>query len=175
MKIQIEIGNRLREIREKYLIGIKLTIPQFAELVGELKHNITAYESGRANIPNRLLVTLYHKGINPVYVLTSEGNVYANNSAGRSLEQNRKEQKTIPHKSVQQTDASADLDSKDNQFKSNSQPASFVKGNIISIVPLDSSVFTEEELKQKADLFTAAAGDIKKFLKEKKKHKVKGQ
>lgn len=81
---QIEIGKRLREVRLHYLENIKLSIPDFALELGESKYNIANYERGIANIPNRLLVSLYEKGFNPIYILTGEGSMFAQNNAGRA-------------------------------------------------------------------------------------------
>ena len=80
---QIEIGKRLREVRLNYLENIKLSIPDFAIELGESKYNIANYERGIANIPNRLLVSLYEKGFNPIYILTGEGSMFADNKTGK--------------------------------------------------------------------------------------------
>jgi transcriptional regulator with XRE-family HTH domain len=65
------IGRRLKEIRLFVFDG--MTINVFAEMLSEKPANISNYEQGKANIPNRVLVELYHKGINPIYILTGEG------------------------------------------------------------------------------------------------------
>lgn len=78
-------GKRLREIRYIFLEGEKVSRKQFAYALGENKDNITNYEIGRANIPNRVLLALYERGFNPVYILTGEGSIFADNEAGRVL------------------------------------------------------------------------------------------
>ncbi len=85
--LQKKIGNRLKEVRNMFFEGGKLSARQFALAVNETKDNIANYENGRANAPNRLLVTLYNKGINPNYILTGDGSIYAANEAGKLLEQ----------------------------------------------------------------------------------------
>lgn len=80
--IQKIIGDRLREIRDIIFEGGRISARQFAVAVGETKDNIANYENGRANVPNRLLVALYHKGINPTYILTGEGEIFASNEEG---------------------------------------------------------------------------------------------
>lgn len=80
---QEEIGSRLKLIRAEYYANFKLTIPEFAEELGETKHNIANYERGLASIPNRVLVALYRKGFNPTYILTGEGSVFAENLKGK--------------------------------------------------------------------------------------------
>ncbi|OGU14254.1 MAG: hypothetical protein A2X61_16700 [Ignavibacteria bacterium GWB2_35_12] len=84
--LQKKIGNRLKEVRNIFFEGGKLSARQFALAVNETKDNIANYENGRANAPNRLLVTLYNKGINPTYILTGDGSIYAANEAGKLLE-----------------------------------------------------------------------------------------
>lgn len=84
--LQKQIGSRLREIRNIFFEGGKLSARQFALAVNETKDNIANYENGRANVPNRLMVTLYNKGINPVYILTGEDSIFASNDAGKLLE-----------------------------------------------------------------------------------------
>ncbi|MFW5702163.1 MAG: hypothetical protein ACOCX7_04370, partial [Bacteroidota bacterium] len=46
---------------------------------------IRNYESGRTSIPARLLAELYYRGIAPVYMLTGEGPMFADNERGREL------------------------------------------------------------------------------------------
>ncbi len=75
---QFEIGKRLQEVRNKYISSRKLSTLEFADLINESKFNISNYESGKANIPNRVLVELYKKGINPTWILTGEQSIYVN-------------------------------------------------------------------------------------------------
>ena len=53
--------------------------------MGETKDNIANYENGRAYIPNRLLIALYERGFNPIYILSGEGSIFASNGRGRAL------------------------------------------------------------------------------------------
>lgn len=84
-ELQIDIGIRLKEVRTAYYANHKLSISDFAEELNETRHNIGNYERGIANVPNRLLAALYEKGINPIYIITGEGSVFAPNEAGRQL------------------------------------------------------------------------------------------
>jgi hypothetical protein len=83
--LQKEVGQRLREVRDIFYEGNKLSARLFANTLGETKDNIANYENGKANIPNRLLIALYYKGFNPVYILTGEGPIFADNESGREL------------------------------------------------------------------------------------------
>jgi hypothetical protein len=80
--INQEIGNRLREIRDIFHEGVKLSADQFAFILDETGDKIRNYELGRAAISVRLLRKLYEKGINPTYVITGEGDIFADNTAG---------------------------------------------------------------------------------------------
>jgi len=84
-ELQKKIGERLREIRQIFLEGDKVSTRQFANALAEKKDSITNYEMGKAGIPNRLLLKLYERGFNPVYVLTGEGSMFADNDKGRLL------------------------------------------------------------------------------------------
>ena len=79
------MGKRLREIRHVFFEGRKVSTRQFAEFISETKDNIANYENGRAFIPNRLLVSLYLRGYNPIFLLTGESSMYADNEAGAAL------------------------------------------------------------------------------------------
>ncbi len=93
--LQFEIGKRLQEVRNIYNNGYKAGIEQFAAELGENKFNISNYENGKANVPPRILVALYEKGFNPVYVLTGSGDIYADNENGR-LRRNNTASDDIP-------------------------------------------------------------------------------
>lgn len=81
-----EIGLRLKEVRERFIVpGIKLSAYQFASMTDSTSDKISNYERGISSVPNSLLVTLYHLGINPLFILTCEKDVYADNEAGRLL------------------------------------------------------------------------------------------
>ena len=80
-----EIGKRLKEVRNIYFRGEKLSARLFAKATGETRDNITNYENGRAGVPARLLVNLYQNGYNPIYILTGDGMMYAENEEGKKL------------------------------------------------------------------------------------------
>jgi len=84
-ELQKKIGERLREIRQIFLEGDKVSTRQFANALGEKKDSITNYEMGKAGIPNRLLQKLYERGFNPIYVLTGEGSIFADNDRGKTI------------------------------------------------------------------------------------------
>lgn len=86
-KYQNEIANRLKEVRTKYFETFKLSTAQFAIEVNESEFNLQNYESAKASIPNRLLITLYYKGINPIYILTGEGDVWTETPQGIARKQ----------------------------------------------------------------------------------------
>jgi hypothetical protein len=79
------LGRRLKDIRHIINEGGKLSGDQFGYLVGETRDNIANYETGRAGVPVRLLHELYKRGINPVYIISGEGSVFADNEAGRKF------------------------------------------------------------------------------------------
>lgn len=78
----IEVGKRLRIVRNIFNEGGKLTADQFAFLMGETRDKITNYELGRAAVPVRVLLELYKRGINPVYIISGEGSVFTETPAG---------------------------------------------------------------------------------------------
>jgi len=80
-----DAGNRLREVRHIFNEGDKLSAKQFAYLLDETQDRILNYENGRAAISLQLLVNLYHRGVNPVYILTGEGDIFAENDAGKAM------------------------------------------------------------------------------------------
>ncbi|OGU58123.1 MAG: hypothetical protein A2X64_05650 [Ignavibacteria bacterium GWF2_33_9] len=83
--INQEIGERLREIRHIFNEGTKLSAEQFAHLLNETRDKIINYENGRAAVPLRVLIELYKRGINPIYLITGEGDKYARNFEGKNL------------------------------------------------------------------------------------------
>ncbi len=139
---QKEIGKRLQEIRNVYNNGFKASIEQFAGELGETKYNISNYESGKANIPNRLLLSLYDKGINPLYILTGEGSKFSDNVEGRKFKD--KPESPAPGKEI-------------------------LKSNVEIVPNFEISGKTIDELLQQAAYYSAAAGDIMKIIKEKRK------
>jgi hypothetical protein len=92
--IQVEISNRLKEVRTKYFEAFKLSTAQFSIELEESEFNLQNYESGKASIPNRLLIALYYKGINPIYILTGEGEIYADTPQGRARRERVAKSKT---------------------------------------------------------------------------------
>jgi transcriptional regulator with XRE-family HTH domain len=90
-----KMGERLKSVREKYLMpGVKLSATQIAAILGSTNDKISNYERGISGIPNHILVALYHSGINPVYLLTGEGDVYESNPEGRRLAEKFAEQQS---------------------------------------------------------------------------------
>ncbi len=78
-----EIGSRLRLIRSIFNEGGKLSAEQFAYLLNQNTDKILNYELGRAAIPLELLISLYERGYNPVYILTGKEGIFCNNSEGK--------------------------------------------------------------------------------------------
>ena len=88
--INSEIGKRLRLVRNIFNEGGKLSAQQFAFLLNETRDKIISYELGRSSIPIRMLVELYNRGINIIWLLTGEGDIFAKNEAGRRFKNNIK-------------------------------------------------------------------------------------
>ena len=78
-----EIGARLRLIRSIFNEGGKLSAEQFGYLLHQNTDKILNYELGRASIPLELLIELYYRGYNPVFILTGKESIFANNSEGK--------------------------------------------------------------------------------------------
>ncbi len=76
------MGKRLREVREIFNEGGKVSTTQFAYVLSETRDRISNYENGRSAIPVKLLYELYNRGINPTYIITGDGEIFANNEAG---------------------------------------------------------------------------------------------
>ena len=85
-----DIGIRLREVRHIFNEGEKLSARQFAHLLGETHDKILNYENGRASVSVQLLINLYKRVINPTYILTGEGSIYADNAQGLQLMRSNK-------------------------------------------------------------------------------------
>ncbi len=81
-----DMGLRLRQVRKIFNEGGKLSAEQFAFIFGETTDKILNYELGRASIPLSLLVDLYYRGFNPIYILTGKESIFAKNSEGRKRE-----------------------------------------------------------------------------------------
>lgn len=99
-EINKAIGKRLQEVRRIYNNGYRCSAEQLAGEIGESVANIRNYECGKAGIPNRVLLALYHKGINPIYLLSGEGEVHAPNAAGEALQSRTKDNKVNNAESV---------------------------------------------------------------------------
>ena len=80
-----EIGKRLKYIRSIFFNGEKISVRLFASALGETKDNIANYENGRAGIPARLFLELYKQGYNPTYIISGDGEIYADNVRGLQL------------------------------------------------------------------------------------------
>lgn len=87
-----QCGERLKKIRFIFNEGGKLSADQFAFLLGESRDKIANYELGRAGLPIRVLLELYKRGINPVYLISGDGSLFADNPEGINL-RNRISQK----------------------------------------------------------------------------------
>lgn len=85
--INIEIGLRLREVRSIFNEGTKLSSEQFGYLLNETRDKILNYELGRAAVPLRVLIELYKRGISPIYLLTGDGDIFAQNTQGKILKE----------------------------------------------------------------------------------------
>ncbi len=147
-----EIGERLRFIRSIFNEGGKLSATQFARLLGETMHKILNYELGRAQLPPSLLVTLYRRGINPIFILTGEGSFFAPNQAGRELKD--KLEKYIEAKNLQ-----------NNTFDSNEIEDKILSSNLES-TRIEYSERNFDELIELARKYTAVAGDIIEIIKK---------
>jgi hypothetical protein len=110
--------------------------------LGEKKDSITNYEMGKAGIPNRLLVKLYDRGFNPVYIISGEGSLFADNDKGKALKEKLESRKNSNGTSVQ------------------------------NIRELDLSKLSLSELERKVMQYQVAAGDILKIIEMKKKQDI---
>jgi len=147
-----EIGQRLRYIRSIFNEGVKLSANQFAHILGESVHKILNYESGRVQVPPSFLLNLYRRGVNPIFILSGEGEIYAPNAEGMEFKR-RLEAKRSPKQSGSST----------KKEDSRTEPTA-----LPSNVP-----FTEakiDELIELARSYTVAAGDIMRLLSLRKKN-----
>jgi hypothetical protein len=128
---QKEIGKRLKDMRNIFNNGYKCSIEQFSEVLSESKYNISNYELGKANIPNRTLNSLYSVGINPIFILTGEGDAFAPNQAGKDLKEKcqKADKQDVEFLDLNELEAmsSEDLIKIANQYQS-------VAGNILNIL-----------------------------------------
>lgn len=80
-----QVGERLKKIRFIFNEGGKLSADQFAFLLGETRDKIANYELGRAGLPIRVMYELYKRGISPVYLISGEGSIFAENTEGNNF------------------------------------------------------------------------------------------
>lgn len=146
-----EIGERIRFIRSIFNEGGKLSATQFAHLLGETMHKILNYELGRAQVPPSFLVTLYKRGINPTYILTGEGSIFAPNIAGRELSQ-----KLAP---ILRQMNIEDFDNRDQLYNGNA--FSGIEGITYANV---------DDLIELAQRYTAVAGDLMEIIRKRSKN-----
>ncbi|ROL56278.1 XRE family transcriptional regulator [Bacteroidetes/Chlorobi group bacterium Naka2016] len=146
-----EIGERIRFIRSIFNEGGKLSATQFAHLLGETMHKILNYELGRAQVPPSFLVTLYKRGINPIYILTGEGSIFAPNIAGRELSQ-----KLAP---ILRQMNIEDFDNRDQKFSGGE--VSGIEGITYANV---------DDLIELAQRYTAVAGDLMEIIRKRSKN-----
>lgn len=85
--INRNIGKRLRIVRHIFNEGTKLSAEQFAHLLDITRDKLINYEIGRAAVPVALLYNLYKRGINPIYIISGDGSIFANNAEGNRLQQ----------------------------------------------------------------------------------------
>lgn len=80
-----QVGERLKKIRFIFNEGGKLSADQFAFLLGETRDKIANYELGRAGLPIRVMYELYKRGISPVFLISGEGSLFADNNEGNNF------------------------------------------------------------------------------------------
>ncbi|MDR0927798.1 MAG: helix-turn-helix domain-containing protein [Ignavibacteria bacterium] len=88
------IGLRVKAFRCVFNEGMKLTSEQFSHLLDITREQLGNYENGRSNLPVSVLLKLYKRGANPVYIISGEGDLFANNKVGIDL-RNRILQKEV--------------------------------------------------------------------------------
>ena len=79
------IGKRVKLIRNIINEGGKLSVEQFAYILDETGDKLRNYELCRAAVPNRVLQTLYSRGISITFIVTGEGDVFNTTPAGVKL------------------------------------------------------------------------------------------
>lgn len=97
-----EIGARLRLIRFLFNEGGKLSAEQFGYLIGYSTDKILNYELGRASVPIELLIELYHRGFNPIFLLTGKESIFARNNAGKKRKKDLEKRGIDPNKLASQ-------------------------------------------------------------------------
>lgn len=81
----LESGKRLRNIREIFNEGGKLSAEQFGFAVNESSDKIINYELGRTAIPIKLLYEIYKRGFNPNYIISGMGSLFLENENGQRI------------------------------------------------------------------------------------------
>jgi len=131
LELNKNIGNRIKAIRHIYNEGIRLTVEQFAHLLDINTEKLLNYESGRSALPISVLLELYNRGINPIFILTGNGEIFANNNVGRSLK------KSILNKNINFDDTVNDIlartSEKENKLKLIASPIIKVSAGKIKI------------------------------------------
>ncbi len=150
-----EIGERIRFIRSIFNEGGKLSANQFAHLLGETVHKILNYESGRVAVPPSFLLNLYKRGINPIFIISGEGSIFAPNTAG--IELRRKIEVKLPQKFKEKATISE-------------KPENVVTtpNALPTNIPISEAKI--DELIELARSYSVAAGDIMKILSLTKKN-----
>jgi len=85
IELNKDIGIRLKSVRLICNEGTYFTVKQFAHLLNITTERLLNYESGRSELPINVLIELYNRGINPIFLLTGEGEVFTKNDIGKSL------------------------------------------------------------------------------------------
>lgn len=80
-----QCGARLKKIRESFNEGRKLSADQFAHILNETRDKIANYESGRSQIPIRVLYELFLRGYNPTFIITGDGDIFADSIMGKRI------------------------------------------------------------------------------------------
>lgn len=159
-KLAKEIGNRLRFIRNIYHEGTRLSSNQFAHLFNESLHRILSYEQGRSNVPVYIIYQLYYRGINPIFLITGEGSLFAPNKAGEEL-----------YEKIKGKVSNSVLNEFNIPESALEPPLSKAKDEGAKDL-LETDL---DELLQRAQMYAAAAGDLMKFIKAKQNEKKQGK
>ena len=86
------IGKRIQTVRKNYLgDGYELTTAQMAKILYCSKDKVLNFENGRTKVTPEILILLYNRGINPIFILTGEGSAFADNAAGEIIKQRQKQ------------------------------------------------------------------------------------
>ena len=86
IELNKNIGNRLKAVRHIYNEGMCLSVKQFAYLLDISTEKLLNYEKGRTALPIDVLLKLYNRGINPMFLITGENTIFTDTDAGQLLE-----------------------------------------------------------------------------------------